>query len=89
MNDGKSKGLVREYERLYARYFDMQCYVAGMGDSDCVDLVRSMMGDVREQLRELRRRAESERPDSDCGSFDRQEMLARSGRYPVLNYMVG
>ncbi len=89
MNDPNSKSLLREYEELYGRYFNMQCYVNGMGNSECIELVRSMMGDAREQLQQMRRRIDSERPDSGCASFDRQEALARSGRYPVLNYMVG
>ena len=42
-----------------------------------------------DRRRQLRRHIESEPPDSGCTSFDRQEVLARSGRYSVLNYMVG
>ena len=30
----------------------------------------------------------SESPDSGYSSFDRQALLARSGRYPVLDYML-
>ncbi len=89
MHDPNSKNLLRQYEKLYTRYFEMKCYVAGMGDSDCIDLVRAGLGDARDQLRCVRRNIESEPPVKDCGSFDRQELLARSGRYPVLNYMVG
>ncbi len=89
MRDPKSKSLPRKYERLYTRYFEMQCYVMGMGDSKCFELVLSAMGDARDQLRRQRRHIESVPPDSECDSFDRQESLARSGRYPVLDYMVG
>ena len=89
MNDPKSKSLPRNYEKLYARYFEMQCYVMGMGDSNCIALVSSVMADARDQLRRLRRQIEAEALDSHCSSFDRQEVLARSGRYPVLDYMVG
>lgn len=89
MNDPVSLSLLQKYENLYERYFEMKCYVAGMGDSDCIDLVRSMMVENADQLRELRRRIQSEPPARSGGSFDRQELLARSGRYPVLNYMVG
>jgi hypothetical protein len=89
MNDDNSKALLRQYEKMYARYFEMNCYVAGMGDSECIELVRSGMGDALELLQRLRRRIESVPPKSGCGSFDRQELIARSGRYPVLNYMVG
>ncbi len=89
MNDPKSKSLSRDYEKLYTRYFEMQCYVMGMGDSNCIALVRSVMEDVRDQLRRLRQQIEVQPVDSHCASFDRQEVLARSGRYPVLEYMVG
>ena len=89
MYDPNSKNLLRQYEKLYRSYFEMKCYVAGMGDSDCIDLVRAGLGDARDQLRRVRRSIESDPPVKDCGSFDRQEVLARSGRYPVLDYMVG
>lgn len=89
MNDPKSKALIDQYRALYTRYFEMQCYVAGLGNSDCFDLVRETMGDVREQLGRVRTLIETERPEQTCRSFDRQEPLARSGRYPVLNYMIG
>ena len=89
MHDPNSKNLLRQYEKLYTRYFAMKCYVAGMGDSRCVDLVRSGMGDAHDRLQQARRRGESEPPTNACGNFDRQEALARSGRYPILDYMVG
>lgn len=89
MSDPNSKALLSQYEKLYTRYFEMKCYVAGMGDSNCIELVRSGMGDVREQLQRMRRRIKSKPPESSFRSFDHQELLARSGRYPVLNYMVG
>ncbi len=89
MNDPKSKSLPSKYEKLYARYFEMQCYVMGMGDSNCIAMVCSAMADSREHLRRLRRQIEAEALDNHFASFDRQEVLARSGRYPVLDYMVG
>lgn len=89
MNDPRSKSLPRQYEELYRRYFEMNCYVAGMGDSRCTELVRLTMQDTRKQLQQMRRRIESESPASGCASFDRQVPIARSGLYPILNYMVG
>ncbi len=88
MNDSKSKRLASQYEILYAKYFEMHCYVNGVGSSDCVELGHLAMGDVRKQLKRLRHRIETEAPDSKSGNFDRQETLARSGRYPILNYML-
>ncbi len=89
MNDPDSKLLPRNYEKVYTRYFEMQCYVMGMGDSNCIAVVRSAMADTRDQLRRLRRHVQVEPLDRRCASFERQELLARSGRYPVLDYMVG
>jgi hypothetical protein len=87
MGDDRSRVLVNEYEKLYARYFEMQCYVASARDSDCIKLVRDSMQNVRKQLFQTRRQIETERPVGDGGDFDRQELLARSGRYQALNYL--
>lgn len=89
MNDPTSRKLLDEYEQVYNRYFKMKCYVAGLGDANCVDLVRDIMRDTRERLQQLRLRMETEPPAESIGDFDRQEALARSGRYPILDYMVG
>jgi len=89
MHDGVSGSLLHQYEKTYARYFEMKCYVAGMGDSKCIDLVRMSMAETKARLQQVRHRIETEPPDSDCHSFDRQEITARSGRYPMVNYMVG
>ncbi len=89
MYDPGSKELLRQYEKIYSGYFEMKCYVAGMGDSECIELVRAGLPDARKKLSEARKRIDSVSPDSGCGSFDRQEVLARSGRYRVQNYMVG
>jgi hypothetical protein len=89
MNDPRSKSLSRQYETLYRPYFEMNCYVAGMGDSKCTELARSTMQNTRDQLQQMRQRIASDSPASSCASFDRQEPLARSGRFPVLNYLIG
>jgi hypothetical protein len=88
MNDPRSKSLSRQYEELYRPYFEMNCQVASMGDNEGAGLVRLTMQKAREQLQQMRLRIASESPASCCASFDRQEPLARSGRYPILNYMV-
>ena len=89
MQDVASGSLLHQYEKIYARYFEMKCYVAGMGDGKCVDLVRMSMSEAKARLQQVRHRIESEPTAGDCHSFDEQEIVARSGRYPVLNYMVG
>ena len=89
MHDVNSKRLVRQYEESYADYFKLQCFLATTEDSIFIELVRLTMRDARKELQHKRQRIESESPVSDGDSFDRQAILAQSGRYPVLNYMVG
>ena len=87
MDDELSRQLLDQYETLYGRYFDMRCYVAMARDSCCIELVRESMQDVRRSLMRVRDRIETERPASGGGNFERQELLARSGRYQALNYL--
>jgi hypothetical protein len=47
------------------------------------------MTSARQQTERLRRRINTVRPDSRAADFERQAVLAKSGRYPVLDYMVG
>jgi hypothetical protein len=89
MDDLTSTHLLREYEKTFARYFAMKCYVACASDSDCAELVQQSSRELQARLLTIRRRIETEAPVGNGGNFDRQELLARSGRYPVLNYMVG
>lgn len=89
MHDVNSKKLIRQYEASYANYFKMQCYLATTEDSYFIELVQLTMRDARKELQNKRHRLESESPVSHGGSFDRQAILAQSGRYPILNYMVG
>jgi hypothetical protein len=37
----------------------------------------------------LRGQIQRIRPDGRAADFERQALLARSGRHPILNYMVG
>jgi len=89
MKDVSSRRLLQMYENSYTRYFQMRCYVALAGDTDCVELVRLSMKDTARELQRTRMRIQSETPVTDGGNFDREEALARSGRYPILDYMVG
>ncbi len=89
MGDPKSMGLLRMYRSLYARYFAMYCYMVGRGDPACKDATRQMMLDARRSAGNLRRRIQTEKPERGISDVTRQALLARSGRYPVLNYMVG
>lgn len=89
MSDPISKKLLAQYETLYTRYFDLYCYVVGAEDRACADATRHLMTAARQQAERVRRRINTERPDNRAADFERQAILARSGRYPVLDYMVG
>lgn len=87
MRDDTSTHLVQQYETTFARYFEMKCFVATARDSDTVKIVRSSLRDLQGHLLRLRRRMETELPTERTGNFDRQELLARSGRYEIQNYL--
>lgn len=87
MHDGTSTPLVESYEKTFSRYFEMKCFVATSRDSDCIRIVRSSLRDVQGQLLRIRRRLETELPSERTGNFDKQELLARSGRYEIQNYL--
>ena len=87
MHDGTSTPLVEQYEKTFSRYFEMKCFVATARDSDCIRIVRSSLREVQGQLMRVRRRMETELPSERTGNFDRQELLARSGRYEIQNYL--
>jgi hypothetical protein len=89
MHDVDSKRLIEEYEESYANYFKMKCYLAITEESYFVELVQLTLRDAREELRKKRERIETELPKTEGSSFDREAVLAQSGRYPILNYMVG
>lgn len=88
MDDVVGQRLLRQYEKLYNRHFELKCYIAMARDRTCVDLVRPLLDDVQIQLSRVRTRLASEPPDT-AADFERQEALARSGRYEAINYMVG
>ena len=87
MADSHSKQLLQQYERVYARYFEMKCYVACAGNTDTARAVMQSMRELQQRLLYLRRRMQTEAPAGNAGNFDREELLSRSGRYPVLNYL--
>lgn len=89
MEDVSSQHLLDMYETSYASYFEMRCFIATATDSTCVDLVHMAMRDAANQLQRIRMRLQTEMPITYGGSMERQLALANSGRYPVLDYMVG
>lgn len=89
MRDPISTQLLRQYETLYTQYFDLYCYMAATEDRDYAGAVTEMMASARQGAERVRQRIASVRPDNRASDFEREALLARSGRYPVLNYMVG
>ena len=87
MEDSNSTLLLRKYEKTFSRYFEMKCYIATAKHSHTVLLVRQTLRELERQLLRLRRAIETREPAGSGGNFDQQELLARSGRYPVLNYL--
>jgi hypothetical protein len=51
--------------------------------------MKPLMTLTRQQADRVRRRINTERPDNRAADFERQAILARSGRYPILDYMAG
>ena len=89
MSDPVSGRLLADYEALYARYFDLYCYVVGSEDRTSAEATKHLMTNARQQAERLRRRIGTVRPDNRAADFERQAVLARSGRWPMLDYMVG
>jgi len=87
MQDETSFRLLRQYETVFGRYFEMKCYIATSHDSYCVELIRSSVDEVHGQLLRIRRRLKAEPPAVDFGDFHQQELLSRSGRYKIQNYL--
>ncbi len=87
MQDESSARLLQQYEKTFARYFEMKCYIASARDSHTVDLVRSTVRDLKGRLLRIRRRIETEYPEVDRSNFYQQQLLARSNRYEIRNYL--
>ena len=49
--------------------------------------VSASMKDAQQRVNRLRAELMSVKPDRGYADFDQQELLARSGRYPALNYL--
>jgi len=87
MEDPLSTRLLDQYEKVFARYFGMKCYLACSRNAACADLVLESLREAERLLLRLRRYIETQEPAGMGGNFDQQELIARSGRYPALNYL--
>lgn len=88
MSDPAGMGLIEQYELLYTKYFDLYGFIVLADDAVWADALKPMMLQLRQQAMRLRKRIHEEESGNQLANFDRQSLLARSGRYPVLDYMV-
>ena len=87
MRDTTSRELLNSYASAYATYFSMYCYFACARDSVMASAVGAAMKDAQQRVNRLRDALMSVKPDRGYADFDQQELLARSGRYPALDYL--
>jgi len=88
MQDPVSVRLLREYEDIYSRYFDLYCTTVTCDDTALADATRLELVILRRRAMRMIKRIHSERPEGGHSSFERQALLARSGRYPIKDYLV-
>jgi len=87
MADKDSDQLLSMYESAYSSYFSLYCFFVSAHDSVIADAIGIAMKDAHDRVKRLRNRLLTQRPQTGKADFDRQAALARSGRYPVLNYV--
>lgn len=88
MHDPVSTKLLREYKNIYSTYFNLYCFVVGCDDTALADATRLELAVLRRRAMQMIKRIHSERPEGGHSSFEREALLARSGRYPIQDYMV-
>lgn len=89
MEDPVSVHLLRMYTDLYSLYFETYCKAVLATDDTIVAMYREQMIPLRRSALALIKRIHSERPQGGNTSLEDRVLLARSGRYPIRNYMVG
>jgi hypothetical protein len=89
MYDPLGNRLLRQYPTLYTDYFDLYGHVVRSQGDGWADAAKPLMSEAREQMATVRQHINLEQPDNRHADFDHQALLARSGRYPILDYMVG
>jgi len=88
MHDPVSTTLLTEYESIYSKYFELYCFFTKCEDAITEDAIKSELLRLRRRAMQMIKRIHSERPQSGNFSIERQALLARSGRYPILDYML-
>ena len=89
MHDSHGLHLLHLYQSVYKEYFGLYCEMVCTADPTTADMIRTAMLDAGNRANAVRAQLISSRPDDQHSSFDKEALLARSGRYPILNYMVG
>ena len=89
MYDPLGNRLLRQYTALYTDYFDLYGHVVRSQNDGWADAAEPLMSEAREEMATVRQHINSVQPDHRHADFDQQALLARSGRYPILDYMVG
>lgn len=89
MSDSEGKRLLRQYESLCEKYFELYGEIVRCQDAILADAARPIMVSARERITKVRQRIKSVKPDKSYPNIDRQALLARSGRYPITDYMIG
>lgn len=87
MHDSTSRDLLRLYASAYETYFSLYCYVACSRDNALADAVMTSMVDARNRVNRLRKRVMTARPAGGFADFDREAMLAETGRHRAVNYL--
>ncbi len=89
MGDPVSERLIRIYTDLYSKYFEYYCKSVMCNEPSIVELYREQMAPLRKACLNVLKRLHTEAPTKADANLEQQLLLARSGRYPMQNYMVG
>lgn len=87
MHDSVSQDLMRDYESAYEAYFSLYCFVSCSRDSVLADAMRFSTRDARNRVDQLRKQIMTEKPLPGYADFDREAMLAETGRHEAINYL--
>lgn len=87
MHDSTSQDLLRLYASAYETYFSLYCYVVCARDNALADAIMITMHDARQRVNRLRKRLLTAKPAGGFANFDREAMLAETGRHRAINYL--
>lgn len=88
MQDELGSRYLQQYEEAYARCFEIKCFLATASTTGIMrELVYETYREARGNLLKLRRLLETEFSSESRHSFEKLELLSRSGRYKALDYL--